>query len=464
MSGFLGNGPGGVGRFSRFHFVASAGQTVFGGPDKNGLTLRYTPGQVETIIDGVWVTPDDVTATDGSTITIASGVPAGTPVYFFAPTNFGIADSISFLVEQALTSEQQALARANIGIQTAPKNYIVNGGMQVSQENGAVAGTANGYYPVDQFRTVISGTSGVVSSAQVAKVTPGGSPNRIRATVTTADAAVAASDLVGFITKIEGSRVADLLMGSVSAKTVTLAFGVNMPAGTYGVTFQNDTATRNYTTTYTISAEQAGTDVIVPITLDLDKTGTWIKDATGAGLTIVWGLMIGSNFAKAAGAWGTDASGIYGPTGQSNFMATLGNVFELFDVGLYEGDTAPAFQLPDFATELVLCQRYWEKSYSYGTAVGSTSVVPGAEAMLHYSTGSISTGKNVVFGVRKRVAPTALVYSLNTGASGQMFDAQTSADKAATVDGLSDRGMRNFCVVASANLALYWHWTASARM
>jgi hypothetical protein len=39
-------------------------------------------------------------------------------------------------------------------------------------------------------------------------------------------------------------------------------------------------------------------------------------------------------------------------------MGTNGNVFELFDVGLYEGAVAPAFQLPDYVPELLTCKRY----------------------------------------------------------------------------------------------------------
>jgi hypothetical protein len=42
-------------------------------------------------------------------------------------------------------------------------------------------------------------------------------------------------------------------------------------------------------------------------------------------------------------------------------MGTLGNVFHLFDVSLTEGTVAPPFVVPDYASELTLCQRYYEK-------------------------------------------------------------------------------------------------------
>ena len=40
-------------------------------------------------------------------------------------------------------------------------------------------------------------------------------------------------------------------------------------------------------------------------------------------------------------------------------MGTVGNVFELFDVGLYEGSAAPSFRLPNYDDELRKCQRYY---------------------------------------------------------------------------------------------------------
>ena len=42
--------------------------------------------------------------------------------------------------------------------------------------------------------------------------------------------------------------------------------------------------------------------------------------------------------------------------------ATAGNIFELFDVSLTEGTVAPPFQVPDYASELALCQRYFAES------------------------------------------------------------------------------------------------------
>ena len=250
---------------------------------------------------------------------------------------------------------------AILGPSTPPaprKNYIINGAMQVSQENGATAGSMANYYPVDEFLVAASGTTGVGTAAQVASVTPAGSPNRIRCTVTTADAAVAAGDLVNIRARIEGLRVADLQFGSAAAKTLTLRFGAKAPAGTYCVVFMNNANNRSYVAEYVIASGEANADVVKSMTIPGDQSGTWLKD-NGLGLEVRWGLMVGSTFQQAAGSWGTGL--VVGSANQFNFMGTVGNVFELFDVGLYEGMTAPTFVVPDYPSEQTLCQRYFEK-------------------------------------------------------------------------------------------------------
>ena len=81
MAGFLGNGPTGAGRASRFQYAATAGQTAFSGIDQNGLTLKYTAGYVEVIVNGIWLPPSDYTATDGSLIVLPQATAAGDVIY-----------------------------------------------------------------------------------------------------------------------------------------------------------------------------------------------------------------------------------------------------------------------------------------------------------------------------------------------------------------------------------------------
>ncbi|MET4190673.1 MULTISPECIES: hypothetical protein [unclassified Bradyrhizobium] len=340
--------------FSRFQYTATQGQTTFTGADKNGLTLAYTAGFAEVAVDGVWLAPDDYTATDGTSLVLNAGTSKGQSVYLQCLAPFNVVDVLTQSQNGADVIDKPKF-RANIGV--TKRNYIVNGGMMVSQENGTSAGTTVNYYPVDQF-FVGTQSSGAFSAAQVASPTPGGSPNRLRYTVTTADAAVATGDLTWIMQSIEGLRGADLLYGASAAKAVTLQFGVKAPAGTYCVAIRNAlSATRSFVGEFTISGGEANTDVVKSVTIPGDQAGTWLKD-NGLGMVVSWCLMAGATFQTTGGAW--QAGSFLATSNQFNFMGTNGNVFELFDVSLTEGTQAPAFQLPDYPTELALCKRYWE--------------------------------------------------------------------------------------------------------
>ena len=54
-------------------FNASANQTTFTGTDANGDSLSYTANQILVFLNGVFLDPDDYTATNGSSIVLDSG-------------------------------------------------------------------------------------------------------------------------------------------------------------------------------------------------------------------------------------------------------------------------------------------------------------------------------------------------------------------------------------------------------
>jgi hypothetical protein len=266
-------------------------------------------------------------------------------------TSIDMPGTVRYDTAQTLTASQKAQARSNID--ALKKNYIINGAMMVSQENGTTAGTAVGYYPVDMFSYSASAPTAVISTSQITSGTPAGSPNRLRLTVTTADVTVNAGDISSIQHAIEGFRYADLFVSG--SKTITLQFGVKAPAGTYCVSFRNASTNRSYVAEYVIAAGEANTSVMKSVTLATDATGTWAFDNT-AGVYINWTLQGGTTYQTAAGGWA--AGNFMASPNQFNFLGTNGNIFELFDVGLYEGPAAPVFQVPDYPSELALCQRY----------------------------------------------------------------------------------------------------------
>jgi len=126
-----------------------------------------------------------------------------------------------------------------------PKNYIVNPGMRISQENGTSSGTTSGYYPADQW-VFGHGQDGTLTTQQVTSATPGGSENRIRMTVTSADTSIGSGQYAVFQHNIEGLRTADLQWGTANATDVVLRFGFKGPAGTYAVAIRNQDYNRSF--------------------------------------------------------------------------------------------------------------------------------------------------------------------------------------------------------------------------
>jgi hypothetical protein len=249
-------------------------------------------------------------------------------------------------------------------------NFIINGAMMVSQQNLDVSSSSNGWYPADLFYHEHS-HNGTCTAAQVVSATPGGSPNRIRLTVTATDTSIGAAQYQKIATRLEGYRVAPFRFGSASAATITLRFGVKAPAGTYCVGFRNAASNRAYIAEYVISSGEANTDVVKTITLDGDQSGTWVTN-NGIGLEIVWSLVAGTDWHNTAGSW--HATNDLTTSNQFNFMGTNGNVFELFDVGLHIGSAAPVvYKVQPFDLTLIECQRYFQ-TIVHGTIGASAPV------------------------------------------------------------------------------------------
>jgi len=340
------------------------------------------------------------------------------------------------------------------------KNYIVNGAMMVSQEFGSVGVSSGAFpnaYPVDMFY-FYDGTAGTIGGRQTAEMSPSGSPNRLRITVSASAASIAAGDFMQLATIIEDLRVADLMMGRPQAKTVTIRFGVRAVAGTYGIAIRNYPAyNRAYVSEFTISAAEALTDVVRTVTIPLDQTGTWTH------LQIMWGLAAGTNFQAAKHVWWGGGAPFATPAISNTFMAAVNNIFELFDVGFYIGTVAPTYELPEFAQEYASCQRYYEKSYDHYILPGtptSTSV----RGWHDWTVPTAATGGYLMcvdFKVRKRTTPTVTLYD-NVGTPGTVY--KGGSGQPAYLQGAGENGfVGGMAGAGPASNEMGLHFVAQAR-
>jgi hypothetical protein len=144
-------------------------------------------------------------------------------------------------------------------------------------------------------------------------------------------------------------------------------------------------------------------------------------------------------------------------------------VFRLTGVVVLPGIEAPSaarapFIMRPFDQELLLCQRYYEKSYDYNVALGSVS----SNGCVHFvgiaaPTGGLAIALYSSFAVRKRASPLMTWYSPATGASGKLRGIILAVDVAANTLAIGEHGSNVYGNVPATESQLQGHWTADAR-
>ena len=245
------------------------------------------------------------------------------------------------------------------------KNRIINGAMVIDQRNaGASVTPTNGQYLVDRFQAGLTQASKFSAQQNAGSVTPPVGFTKYLGITSLSAYSVGSGDLFNIGQRIEGFNTADLGWGTANAKTVTLSFWVySSLTGTFGGVLGNNTGTRSYPYSYTISATNTWQQISV--TIAGDTTGTW-DTSNAIGINVLWGLGVGSTYSATAGSW---AAGNYvSATGATSVVGTNGATFYITGVQLEVGSTATSFDYRPYGTELALCQRYCQV---FGSGAGA---------------------------------------------------------------------------------------------
>jgi hypothetical protein len=254
----------------------------------------------------------------------------------------------------------------------AGKNRIINGAMTIDQRNAGAAVTVNAnsaFFPVDRFQGIGQASDGVFTLQQLTSTPPAGLVNYIRATVTTADASIGASERYFFQQKIEGNQLYNFGLGTANAKTFTLSFYVRSSlTGTFSGAMRNNSANRSYVFSYSINA--ANTWERKSITLAGDTTGTW-ETGVNTGMNLNWSLGAGSTLSTTANAW--TAGNFIAETGAVNLIGTLSATWDITGVQLELGSVATEFSLTTgtIQGELAACQRYYWNAKTADNTIGA---------------------------------------------------------------------------------------------
>jgi hypothetical protein len=286
------------------------------------------------------------------------------------------------------------------------RNRIINGGMVIDQRNAGASQTVTtaGAYTVDRFFVQPSGAS--VTTQRVAG--SGQYQNALRITG-------AASVTQCFVQqKIEALNSYDL-----AGQTVT-------------VTIRASSSTLTSLTCY-VERATAGTDNWA--TFATDKTQSLTITSTPTDYT----------FQATLSASATNGIRFIFATG-----AFTSGTLDITGVQLEAGSVATPFERRPYGTELALCQRYYQKSYSQ-TVVPATVTFVGAVQWGSTSTNANANYQPIRFPVVMRAAPTVTLYSPATGTSGRVRNFITSTDLTASCFDAGDAG--TFIQVATAPAA-----------
>ena len=285
------------------------------------------------------------------------------------------------------------------------KNRIINGDMVIDQRNnGASVSTPSltySVYTLDRWAYEFSQAAKATIQQNAGSVTPPTGFSNYLGITSTSAYSVTSSDYFGVAQRVEGFNISDLGWGTANAKTVTLSFWVRSSlTGTFGGSLRNSGNGRSYAFTYTISSANTWTQI--SITIAGDTSGTWLTN-NGTGITLNFGLGVGTTASGTAGAW---ASANYNSaTGAVSVVGTNGATWYVTGVQLEQNTSATPFERRLYNQELANCQRYYAKLQNDGSG-GDTAL--GFGMQLNTTTASYA----INFPVTMRAEPTVTISSL----------------------------------------------------
>lgn len=292
------------------------------------------------------------------------------------------------------------------------RNKVINGSFAINQR---AASSYTGTASLGRFMDMWKGyaTAGTVTFSQ-SSVAPDGFTTSVLVNVATGgNYSNGAGNYCLFGTSVEGYNMVPFGWGTSWAKPAVLSFWARSTiAGTYTVSLQNAGSQNSvYVATYTITTANVWQRIVINI--PANTSGTWNgitnTSTTAESLWMAWSFGTDTNFETSnTNTW--QSLNRYGTAGGVDLAANTGAQFYLTGVQLEVGTEQTPFERRDFNTELTLCQRYYEKTYGYAVAPGSSST-EGVQFMGTVSDVYSNALVYVNFKVRKRVIPSLDVWS-----------------------------------------------------
>ena len=252
----------------------------------------------------------------------------------------------------------EVLTNSQIG---GRRNMVINGAMQVAQRSDGVTGigASSGYFTVDRYRIVASGTAGRLTMSQETITDLPGFGNALKLNCTTADTSIASGEYLLLSQYLEGKDVQQLKKGTSDAEKVTVSFYVKGNASaTY--TLELEDADNNRYNSQEFSVTTSWTRVVK--TFVADTTGTLNND-TGNSLNLNIILHSGSDLTggtHTSNAWHTTANQRAGDN-LTSFFDSTDRQFFISGLQMELGSVATPFEHLSTGETERLCHRYFQK-------------------------------------------------------------------------------------------------------
>jgi len=278
------------------------------------------------------------------------------------------------------------------------RNIAMNGAMLVSQRSASVTGigASSGYFTLDRWKIAAANTAGRLTMAQVAITDLPGFTKCLKLSCTTADASIAAGELLMLHQNLEGQDLQQLKKGTSDAEKVTVSFYVKAnAAATYTFELADHDSTRKNSIEFSVTT--GWTRVI--LTFDGDTTDAIDNDNT-VGLQMFLWLHAGSTYTGGShtdNVWHTTVNQTVGDNNTSFFDATSRTLF-ITGFQVEVGSIATPFEHISFNETQQLCFRYF-----FGFSEGGHQLI---------TTGTATTGDHYTWyplPTRMRTAPSATV-------------------------------------------------------
>lgn len=258
-----------------------------------------------------------------------------------------------------------------------------------------------------------------------------------------------ATETAALFQAISGGNIADLIYGTVNAKSLILDFCARSSvSATYSWALQNPNAVKTYVASYTIGANAPTCySFVVPG----DTTGFTDITPNGVGLRLFFDLGSGANTLTAtSGQW---IAGLYrGVTGEDAFISKAnGSTLFISGVRLYPSNQDVPWIKKSYSEELNIVKQYYQKTFPVGTAPAQSAGLAGALCALN----PVASGQpslNWRFDPPLVKSPTITTYN-PSAANANWRNVTAPGDVAVSVDPSTALGLTGVEIAAGATVA-----------